>query len=477
MAPTLRITVEWLDGACNGAEWPPSPFRLYQAMIAGYAVHRRGDPAFEAAMRHLETLPPPTIFAPEAERGAPVAAAVPNNDGDKVLVILDRAGRRNDPDILAGILAKARTEAARLKTIRVRRTWRFDGAVIYDWEAGADTPPHLEALRAIAASVTAVGHGIDTAVARAELPDRPGPVPGFRHAPAPAGRREMDIPWPGAFDALEDRYRRARSFAGDVGKAPEAPRRRARYASDRDPPPIRRAAFLLRAPDGGPFSVEGVRAMEVAAMARHAIAGAAGRAGLDARTVSELMGHGGAGRIRVHPLPNAGHLHADGRVRRAMLTAPESVAEDVWLDVLSRLAGAELVPEGERAPAAVLSPAPEDDPVVARYCGVAAAWTTATPVVLPGHDSRRGKPRPDRAARRLLRHAGIAEALAESAAMEPAGRLAGSDRPARYLRPRHLAAWPCRHMSIRWRRPVAGPIVLGAGAGYGLGLFMPREAG
>lgn len=120
---------------------------------------------------------------------------------------------------------------------------------------------------------------------------------------------------------------------------------------------------------------------------------------------------------------------------------------------------------------------PEDDPAVARYCGVAAAWTTATPVVLPGHDSRGGRPRPDRAARRLLRHAGIAEALAESAAMEPAGRVAGCDMAARYRRPRHLAAWPCRHMSIRWRLPVAGPIVLGAGAGYGLGLFMAPDAG
>ena len=75
--PTLRITVDWIDRVYHGVEWPPSPLRLYQAMIAGYSVHRRGDRALEAAMRHLETLPEPTIFAPEAEERSPVKSAVP----------------------------------------------------------------------------------------------------------------------------------------------------------------------------------------------------------------------------------------------------------------------------------------------------------------------------------------------------------------------------------------------------------------
>lgn len=69
--PTLRITVDWLDGVYHGVEWPPSPLRLYQAMIAGYSVNQRGNPVLRAAMQHLDTLPAPTIIAPLAWKRSP----------------------------------------------------------------------------------------------------------------------------------------------------------------------------------------------------------------------------------------------------------------------------------------------------------------------------------------------------------------------------------------------------------------------
>ena len=59
--------------------------------------------------------------------------------------------------------------------------------------------------------------------------------------------------------------------------------------------------------------------------------------------------------------------------------------------------------------------------------------------------------------------------------MEPAGRLRESDVPARYRRPCRLAGYPCQRMSIRWKKPVAGPVSVGAGIGYGLGLFLPTR--
>ena len=187
------------------------------------------------------------------------------------------------------------------------------------------------------------------------------------------------------------------------------------------------------------------------------------------------MGHGGARRIRVQPLPNIGYRYADGHIRRVMLTSPESVGEDVWLDVVARLIGAELIPAGGREPVGTLAPIRDVDPILARYCGESEFWTTATPVVLPGHDGRRGRLRPQRAVRRLLRHAGIAEAMAARVSMEPAALLPGSAASARYRRPRHLAEYPCVHMSIRWSVSVSGPLALGAGAGYGLGLFLPDD--
>ena len=209
-------------------------------------------------------------------------------------------------------------------------------------------------------------------------------------------------------------------------------------------------------------------------MVRHAIGCAARRAALDARSIRELMGHGGdETRIRVQPLPNFGDRHGDGRIRRVLLSAPEGVGEADWENVCSRMPGAALVVAGRDTPIAMLAPLAGRDPVVARYLGVASRWTTATPVILPGHDHRRGKARPHRTVERLLRHAGIAEALVESVTLEPAPRLHGSEHALRYRRPRHLARYPCGHLSVRWTTPVAGPLALGAGVGYGLGLLVP----
>ena len=68
----LRITVEWPDGVYHGTEWPPSPLRLFQAMIAGYRTAYAAAPDLDDAMRQLETLPPPSITAPHALDQAPV---------------------------------------------------------------------------------------------------------------------------------------------------------------------------------------------------------------------------------------------------------------------------------------------------------------------------------------------------------------------------------------------------------------------
>ena len=462
---TLRITVEWLGGAYHGREWPPSPLRLYQAMLAGYAVHRRGDPAFEAALRHLETLPAPVVTAPVVESETEVTASVPNNDGDRVLALLAR--RRP---------GGARTLASKLRTRRTRCVRRFTGVVTYDWTATPETVPRFEAIATMAGCVVAVGHGIDTALARAVLTEHAAPAPGVRYEPDGGGSHVLDVPWPGAFDALERRYRaERRRIAGDtVAMVPEPERRAVRYRSALEPPRLRCAAFALLGPHGRPVAFAGTRAMEATAMVRNAVGRAARIAGLDARTRSALMGHGDeVERLRVQPLPDVGHRRADGRIRRVMLVAAPGVGEADWSDVTTRLLAAPLVGEGRTTPVAMLGPVAPADPVLARFRGVARRWTTATPVVLPGHDHRRGRPRTHRAVRRLLRHAGLDEALVEAVTLEPAPTVHGSAHAPRYRRPVHLARYPCTHLTVQWVMPFTGPLALGAGTGYGLGLLVP----
>ena len=174
----------------------------------------------------MTALPAPAVTAPVVESEAEVTASVPNNDGDCVLALL----------------AKGRTDAARtlrskLRTLRTRCARRFTGVVSYDWTATPETIKHFERLAAMAASVTTVGLGIDTAFARATLTERPAPAPGVRYAPDAGGRHQLDVPWPGAFDALERRYRaERRRIGGDaVSMVPEPARREVR----RRPPPDR----------------------------------------------------------------------------------------------------------------------------------------------------------------------------------------------------------------------------------------------
>ncbi len=112
------------------------------------------------------------------------------------------------------------------------------------------------------------------------------------------------------------------------------------YRSDVYMPPIRVTAFSLRSPDDQPWSIDGTRAVEVAAMVRHAIGGAAQRAGLAQSVISELMGHDGDDRIRVQPVPNVGHQYADGRIRRVILSAPGKIDRSHWEAVIYRLSGA-----------------------------------------------------------------------------------------------------------------------------------------
>lgn len=90
MAESLFISATFLDPQFHGrtdggaAEWPPSPLRLFQALIAANA-----DEIFEAsdlseALIWLEQQQPPTIVAPRVRRGAPYRLSVPNNSMDVV---------------------------------------------------------------------------------------------------------------------------------------------------------------------------------------------------------------------------------------------------------------------------------------------------------------------------------------------------------------------------------------------------------
>ena len=324
--PSLVLTVRWLADdpagtSYHGDDWPPSPLRVYQALVAS-ARRRTADPiATDAALEHLASLPPPTIFAPRPESRSPVRSAVPNNDGDKILELVAK-----------GRAQQARRAAASQRTLRERVGWRLNAPVHYVWQASHETGQHLERLRVICAGVTAVGQGIDLAWIAVRMTEQVPRLPGLEYAPTSAGVDRLKVPYPGVLGVLDRRHReyRARVGRGAVAGLLEPVHRQVPYQSPMSLPGRRYAAFSLRTPADQPWSLAPEDGVLAAAMVRHAVHQAAQRAGLDSGRISELMGHGGDGRVQVWPVPNVGHAHADGRIRRVLLTCSTTVPEDEW---------------------------------------------------------------------------------------------------------------------------------------------------
>ena len=249
MPRSLLIAVRFHEGRYHGREdrfdgaegWPPSPGRLFQALVAGTACGARLAAEDEHALKWLEQLDPPKIAAPAARRGRAVKLFVPNND-------LDAVG--GDP--------------ARASEIRVEKQWRpcfFDPAepVLYVWDftSGVEDAARICAL---AARLYQLGRGIDLAWANglvlnrdeadARLASCPGPVRIY------GGAGEIATPHPGTFDSLADRYRRKRTRLRTEGagrtsrqvftQPPKASFRHIGYAT-----PARRLHFELRDAEGG----------------------------------------------------------------------------------------------------------------------------------------------------------------------------------------------------------------------------------
>ncbi len=148
----------------------------------------------------------------------------------------------------------------------------------------------------------------------------------------------------------------------------------------------------------------------------------------------------------------------------------------------------------------MLSLLPNTDTVVQAYTRPSTTWATVTPVVLPGYDDpahyrrrlKRGtsgeeqkrllnclSERVGGLIRKAIVQAGFSQLLADNAEIEwrKVEYWRGADLADRYGVPDHLKRFPRYQVRIQWRnenrRPVKinGPICLGGGRFYGLGLL------
>jgi CRISPR-associated protein Csb2 len=437
-------------------DWPPQPDRVFSALVAAWAA--RGELAEErAALEWLERQAPPKLaYSPAANRPAPTSFVPPN---DKVLVTASPAWRSRQPRRFPAALPENPT----MQMV---------------WDAGHNAP--MENLDAIARDVPYVGHSASLTRCRFQ-----------RIETAPEGlRTARRRVYKGRLAQLEAAYRAKRRPApGDAVR--EEPTE----------PPKSSNAF------GGDWLtleiIEGaldVRAAAIATKAlRDTLMAGYGRAGL---AIPEwISGHQADGaparasHLAIAPLASVGWNHAEGTLHGLSLIPPAGRGRfqhdhDFRKAMFAMTC---LGDTGEReihlalGKAGVLKLAVTLEADKAsldprRYLRWAHRWATATPLVLPRHLN---SGTPDEAAELIAQacvHSGLPQpvhvvahkhaAISGAPSARPSG---GAPRWTGWRVPERLTSRTMTHAILEFAEPIQGPVLIGAGRFYGLGLCLPLD--
>jgi CRISPR-associated protein Csb2 len=472
MPSDLRITIHFLQPYSHGRgedgspEWPPSPLRMFQALVAAVAARGATDARAKAlaALRWLERQPPPEIVAPAAHPATGYRLYVPDNVGDKVGQAW-AVGRSAD-------IADYRTEKDVFPM-------RLEGASLhYVFRDIEGVDEHIDALRAAARSVTHLGWGIDMVAADAATTAEP--LEGERWIPGKRGGPSLRWCVPGTFDALEQRHSQfLRRLEGGVFRpvSPLTAYVSVPYAKATDPTPRAIAPFRLVAPlTADRLSFEPARrARDIAAWVRHAVGELSehwpfGEARSIVHGHDPRVGEGAASgpRLSFLPLPTITPRRAEGIARVLVVPTQGLDAQTAWLR--AHLAGQELIWRGRVI--AMLEPLPESDWVLRQYVGKSDRWSTVTPVVLPGHDDH-SRAKAERLIRKAFLQAGLAPELVDGIrelAWRQAGFRPGVEHASRYLPPDKVSG-PRYHVRVRFPEKILGPLAVGSGRYRGVGVF------
>lgn len=477
MTHFLCISVTLLDplfhgrGDADEPEWPPSPMRLFQALLAGSRCGCRNSQWSEVkaeALRWLESCDPPQVIAPMAKQAAAYTLFVPDNDSDKV------------------------PERQNRLTGKVARPHRLMGgdAVHYIWTIRDSDGQRARSLAKViceeARNLLALGWGIDQVVGNGQILSESdvAALLGRRwrawrtHL---AGSRMWRVPSDNSLKDLEDAHQ---SFIQRVDGGQYRPPRKpsqfgtVHYLSSTTLPPRPRAAFEL--PEGVGFRPE--RTASIAAMLRSLACRCARSDTHEFPGGAEVYvaGHVENGeqsppRFTYLPLPTIGHERSDGMIRRFLVAEPfgGDGTHAGWAQ--QRLRNSTLRDEHGNDRGVLLDPWREGTKrMLNRYVDEARAWCTVTPVVLPGFDDGKYAKAEQLFLKAVVQGELPVDAL-EVVVLRKAPFWVGAQHPSRYFAPDYIRKMSRWHVHLRFREPVPGPLAIGAGRHVGLGLFASAD--
>lgn len=428
-------------------EWPPHPSRIFSALVASaYRGNGKIQPEYLTALQWLEKLPPPSIFAPNVSLLESPVFYVPPGD------LIQRKGKKGQEVYEHGVH-------------RWRQPRHFPCAIILDeptvycgWELDPDLD-QFHALEEIAANVTHVGTSHSMVIMSAHNGVMPRKPTLFSDQ---AGTKFLRVPTSGRLNELDNLYKKN---AG-VRRPPAASEPLTAYRVAYDHLPSQGSAAF----DFKTLRIAGtMHGADTAAYLGKALRRAV-MSVLGDQAPEVVHGHNGGVHVGWLPLPDVGHRHAKGRIVGVGVALPRMMDlkhRQLVLAGIGHVSDLRL-PDGRTAK---LSPIlPGEKVAVAlldqTWIKPSAIWATVTPVVLDRPPKRLIEKRLASAISQSLVFAGYPEP--EEVEVSAFSRFTGS--PPAFDVP---AKKPCFHATIRFRAPVAGPVIAGRLRYFGLGLFRP----
>ncbi len=530
----LAIEVELLTGryaatAHNDrgrAEWPPHPARFFSALVAALHDHNAVDTAERAALVWLEQQDAPSLRVDEAVGRRQVQDVyVPVNDvtlgGDEAIrdaqkkltdatspaakkkakaavakaaknaLTIDGEPSEKDLKTAIALIPERRTRQVRTFPVVLPESPNF----AFLWPK-ADPSPHHDALTRLCSRVTRLGHSSSlvrcTLVERAVLPTL---------VPSDEGDIVLRVVGKGQLDRLDQSFEHHQGVKSRV--LPARPQRYGPAFETTTRSPHAMSVFssndwIIFERVGGSRPVAS-RTTDLARALRGALIEVHGNRDLP----STLSGHSANGPTRQPhvafvPLPFVGHEYADGALMGCALVLPRELPKndrELLLRLVARwekeranergnltLAGGTLPPFHVRR--VEVSAKVALDPM--RWCRSSKRFITATPIALDKNPGNLRSNRDGTAHKAALEaEQSIGLACQQVVGVRPCSvgvSLASLVPGAQHVR--DFLPWPGRpgrtprvrvHADIQFAEPVSGPLLLGAGRYFGLGLCLPVE--
>lgn len=447
----LAFEVEYLLGRVYAGdfrdrsqpEWPPHPARLFSALTAAYFEGERSSRE-RAALLWLEKQGPPYVRAsPPGIPNKDITAFVPTNyPGDLVPELRSKQPR--------AFPAQAPAEPI----------------VSFIWPNAEPEAMIQIILDELAGRVAYLGKACS--LVRMCVTET---APDSNFIPDPSGAEVMRTVRAGRLSELETRYN-----AGLLPSIGAQQRYRKLDAGDTGVPPVKTCfgdMLIFRRVRGTSLPVEATVTLTNAV--RIAMMSNAGESGPIPEIIS---GHGSGPHCVALALPFAGEEHADGRLMGFAVVLPHGISLPERRRVLAAAGALERRGlylgktlgswEVELDTAAVLQSLRPDT-----WTRPSERWSTVTPILLDRFPKKKGP-----SVEQVLEEACLRIGLPAPVIIEhqPYSELAGVPPVPQFRllrKARERARWGV-HATLEFPVPVRGPVVLGAGRFFGLGLLKPQ---